>query len=270
MDSAAWLAGDDPIVGIVDAETDATGPQSGGEGVEAVEAIAAALDDREAELVTGAAEDVLSARPSLLVTIGERALTTIARTEPDVPVLPAGTVPGIEAVDRTDLDAAIAAALDGEAIERPRPVLGVELASRSATARDRALFDVTLVTAEPARISEYAITSRDDPIARFRADGVVVATAAGSHGYARAVDAPQLSPAVDAVAVSPIAPFVTDTRRWVLPDDDVVLTVERDEGDVRLLADDRAVGTVAADASVSVGVDGTLSTLVVSGNERDS
>ncbi|ADB59984.1 sugar kinase-like protein [Haloterrigena turkmenica DSM 5511] len=129
--------------------------------------------------------------------------------------------------------------------------------------RDRALFDVTLVTDEPARISEYGVASRGDSVATFRADGVVVATAAGSHGYAGAVDAPHLSRAVDAVAVAPVAPFVTDTRRWVLPDDRLELTVERDEGPIALVADGRRVTSVGVDARIAVSVADALETLSV-------
>ena len=131
------------------------------------------------------------------------------------------------------------------------------------TVRDRALFDITLVTDEPARISEYGVASRGDSVATFRADGVVVATAAGSHGYAGAVDAPSLSTAVDAVAVAPVAPFVTDTRRWVLPDDQLTLTVERDEGPIALVADGRRVTSVGVDARIDVSVADALETLSV-------
>lgn len=263
MDSAAWPGDDEAVVGVVDPDPDAIEPQSSRD---AAAAIDATLADRDVSIATGTVEDVLAATPSVLVTIGEAGLTAVARTGTDVPVLPIGSVPGIESVDVDDIDAAIAAALEGDAIERDRPLLGVELGSGSSRSdRERALLDVTLVTDEPARISEYSVESRGDAIAQFRADGVVVATPVGSYGYASAVDAPRLSPAVDAVVVVPIAPFVTATRRWVLPEDDLALGVERDEGDVSLLADDRIVGTVSPGERVTVAVDGTLSTLVVPG-----
>ncbi|WP_265111140.1 NAD(+)/NADH kinase [Halosolutus halophilus] len=261
MDSAAWLADDEPVVGVVDPDPEAIDPETDRD---AATAIDETLADRPVSIVTGTVEEVLAAAPSVLVTVGETGLTTVARTGTDVPVLPIGSVPGLETVAAADIDAGVASALDGDAIERGRPLLGVGRESGSTSGdRERALFDVTLVTGEPARISEYSVESRGDAVAQFRADGVVVATPAGSYGYASAVDAPRLSPAVDAVAVAPIAPFVTSTRRWVLPEDALALAVERDEGDVRLLADDRAVGTVSPGERVTVVVDGTLSTLVV-------
>ncbi|MFC4543832.1 NAD(+)/NADH kinase [Halosolutus amylolyticus] len=263
MDSAAWLADDDPIVGVVDPDPDAIDPEADRD---AVTAIDAALVDRDASIATGTVEEVLAAAPSMLVAIREAGLTAVARAEPDAPVLPIGPVPGVETVPVDAIEAGLGAVLDGDAVERDRPLLGVEREPGSTTSgsdRKRALFDVTLVTEEPARISEYSVRSRGESIAQFRADGVVVATPAGSYGYASAVDVPRLSAAVDAVGVAPIAPFVTATRRWVLPADDLALAVERDEGDVSLLADDRIVETISPGERVTVGVDGTLATLVV-------
>ncbi|MFC6767264.1 NAD(+)/NADH kinase, partial [Natrinema soli] len=63
--------------------------------------------------------------------------------------------------------------------------------------------------------------------------------------------------------VAPIGAFVTQTRRWVLPSDDLAFTVEREESDVTLVVDGRAVGTVSVDSRVAVSLAGTLSTLIV-------
>lgn len=259
MNAAAWSPGDEGgVVGVVDRGSVASETL-----VDAAEALALenvlADHDCDATIVSGPLEDVLEADPSLLVTAGERTLSDLARAAVEIPVLPVGDVAGIESVPVDRLPDALDAALAGDASARARSVLGVEHRGHTR----RALFDVTLVTAEPARISEYTVRSGSDPVSTFRADGVVVATPAGTHGYAGTVDAPSLSSAVDAVAVAPIAPFVTQTRRWVLPDDEVGLSVERDEGAVTLVVDDRSVETVPVDSRVTVGVDGALSTLVV-------
>ncbi|QSW98330.1 NAD(+)/NADH kinase [Haloterrigena alkaliphila] len=274
---AAWSADERPVVGIVDPNVEA-GPSDGAESLE--DALRPTLDAHDATAVGGDAADVLAGSPSVLVVAGEDALSAVARRRPDVPVLPVGDVTGIDAVDLDRLPAALEAVLEGDARIHRHPILGLEVedrgdaAGRGSTgdaadsverdgAREYALFDATLVTDEPARISEYGVSSRGESVATFRADGVVIATPAGSHGYASAVDAPHLSAAVDAVAVAPIAPFVTQTRRWVLPDDDLAVTVERDEGDVRLVADGRSVATVDVDSRVTIAVDGALETLSV-------
>jgi len=252
---AAWSAGEEPVVGVVDGPADDT---------DAIE-IGARLESAAADvtIVSDEVDAVLETEPSVLVAVGEAPLAALARAAVDIPVLPVGKVSGIESVDPDRLPDALEAALEGDAVCHPRPVLDVTLESNDGVVRDRALFDVTLVTDEPARISEYGVHSRGQPVATFRADGVVAATPAGSHGYASTVDAPQVSAAIDAIAVAPIGPFVTQTRQWVLPDDDLAFTVERNENDVRLVVDDRSVGSVTMDARVTVSVTDTLSTLVV-------
>ena len=259
MDGASWFDGDEPIVGVVTDGADAEAPSE----TDVRNAIDAAAIDRPVSIETGSVESVLSAAPSLLVAIGESGVIDVARAAPDVPVLPLGSVSGLESIDAMDLPDALATLVAGDASVRQRPLLAVGDPDAGRTDRERALFDVTLVTEEPARISEFGVESRGDHVARFRADGVVVATPAGSHGYASAVDAPHISPAVEAVAVAPIAPFTTTTRRWILPESDLEIGVERDEGDVRLLADDRTVGIVSPGERVSITADGSLATIVL-------
>ncbi|TYL40606.1 ATP-NAD kinase [Natronococcus pandeyae] len=252
---AAWSPGDGgSVVGVVDHETAASETLTG-----AVDALETRLADRDATIVSDSLEDVLAAEPSLLLAAGEPALSDVARNGTRTPVLPVGDVGGVESVSIDRLPEALEAALEGEARTQTHPVLGVELEG----ATSRALFDATLVTDEPARISEYSVRSGGDLVDSFRADGVVVATPAGTGGYASAVNAPSLSASVDAVAVAPIGPFTTRTQRWVLPDDAVELAVERDEGAVTLVVDGRSVGTAPVGSPVSIGADGTLETLVV-------
>lgn len=122
-----------------------------------------------------------------------------------------------------------------------------------------ALADVMLVTTEPARISEYAIRSRDEKVAQFRADGVVVSTPTGSHGYGRNAGGPLVEPASGVVGVVPVAPFAVNVDHWVLSADrPVTLTVERDEGEMSLLVDDQTVRSVPSHTPVEVVEDGSL------------
>ncbi|WP_254537628.1 ATP-NAD kinase [Halomarina litorea] len=123
--------------------------------------------------------------------------------------------------------------------------------------REHVLTDAMLVTAEPARISEYSVHHRGREVARFRADGCVVATPLGSHGYAAAAGGPSLAPTAGVAAVVPVAPFAIDTDRWVLPLP-LSLCVERDEADVELLADDRRAGSIPAGEPVRLGRAGDL------------
>ena len=221
------------------------------------EAVSAAIERADGACQTGSLTDGLVADVDVLVAVGEEPLLALAAREsvPDVPVLPVNAGVGVRSVPLAAIDEAIEALLDGAGTSHERPIVG---ATEDGITRARALCDLMLVTAEPARISEYSVRSGDDNVARFRADGVVVATPAGTHGYARSVGAPVVASGTDVVSVVPIAPFATDADHWVLPTDAVTLTVERDEVPVELLADDRRGNTVSPGTPISITTVDTL------------
>ncbi|MEY7849654.1 hypothetical protein AB7C87_10715 [Natrarchaeobius sp. A-rgal3] len=251
MDGDAWRPDLTSPVGFV--ESDSEGDLEPSDLESDVESVGTSV-------ISGPPADVLEADPAIIVAVGDSAISAVAATDLDVPVVPVGDVPGLSAVDPDHVSNALESAFSGDGRVRAHPVLVVETPGGG---RERAVFDVTLVTAEPAQISEYGLSRRDESIAQFRADGVVAATPAGSHGYAEAIDGPLVSAAVEAIVVVPIAPFVTRTCRWVLPNDGVVLSVERDEDPVVLCVDDRTVERIPAGEQVSIAADGALSTVVV-------
>jgi NAD+ kinase len=200
---------------------------------------------------------------ALVVVAGESALVDVARAGVDAPVLPVAAGAGVRSVARADVESAVARLLEGEYGTLRHPVVWAD----GPAAGTAALFDVALMAAEPARISEFAVHRGDDRVARFRADGVVASTPAGSAGYNRAAGGPVVAPETDAVAVVPVAPFTTHADRWVLPAGEVALSVERDETPVELLADGRTEATVAAGEPVSLSPLADLGTVVVPESE---
>ncbi|GAB7018030.1 NAD(+)/NADH kinase [Halostagnicola bangensis] len=259
MDSVAWTAGSEPVVGVVDTNADSSDGLEGTRDRNDLEKLAAEYDG---SVVAGSVETVRAANPSLVVALGDDSLYELVQTVDflEIPVLPVDCDAGIESVASDVLSDAIRAVLDGDALEDEHSILDVDIGGGKSK---QALYDVTLATDEPARISEYGVKARSEPVAQFRADGVVVATPAGSHGYANAVDGPILSSAVDAVVVAPIAPFDTHTDRWVLPNDSLSLSIERNEDAVSVSVDGRTLETISADRRVEITAGGSLSTLVI-------
>ncbi|PSP97954.1 ATP-NAD kinase [Halobacteriales archaeon QS_4_70_19] len=182
-----------------------------------------------------------------IAAVGEPALLSLVRHGVSAAVLPIGPVSGVGAVPTGAAERGVGSLVADEFEVVEHPVL-----EASAPGDARALFDLTLVTEETARISEYTVRSGPATVRQFRADGVVVATPAGSPDYARAAGGPVLEAGTGTVSVVPISPFATDSDHWVLADDGVVLRVERDEAPVELLADGRAVGRVAPGENVRV------------------
>lgn len=210
----------------------------------------------EAEAVRGPASEVLAADPAAVVAVGESALLSLVRNGVSVPVLPIDAGPGYGGVARDAATEAVETLVGDEFETVRRTLLSVSVGGERV---GRALADVTLVTAEPARISEYAVRARDEEVSRFRADGVVVSTPTGSHGYGRSAGGPILQPDTGVVGVVPVAPFAVDVDHWVVSAErPVELTVERDEGAVSLLLDDRRARGVAPHTTVEVVEDGAL------------
>ena len=291
MDDDGWTLEPDsrPTIGVIDVEPAAASPTHDDSGSDPASLVHTALENADSwerpgsdvELVSGAPDAVLAADPTVVVTVGDSALTAMARAADDAtsPVLPVDTSPGVSPVAAGELGHAFDALTAEETTVKAHPLLSVSIdadvidtgssdagsadtgssdTASSEETRIHALFDVSLVTAEAARISEYGVTSRGRQIAQFRADGVVTATPAGSHGYASAADGPSLSGAISGLAVVPIAPFVTRTRHWVLPNGDLSLSVEREGDDVTLCVDDQVIGTLEAHSSVRIEVDSTV------------
>lgn len=206
----------------------------------------------------GPAAEVVAASPAAVVAIGEDALVDLVGERPDVPVLPVAAGRGPRSVPGMAVEPAVAGLVgdDFDPVELP------VLSARTDETTARALFDLMLVTEEPARISEFTVRADGERVGRLRADGVTVATPAGSEGYTRAAGGPLVHPGTGVVAVVPVAPFATDVDDWVLPADGVELVVERDEAPVELLVDGRTAGTVGSTESVAIQRDGDLTVAV--------
>ncbi|MFC7134087.1 MULTISPECIES: ATP-NAD kinase [Salinibaculum] len=216
---------------------------------------AAALTAAGAQPVVDDPATVLDAAPDAVVAVGEAGLLALVRRRPSVPVLPVDGGAGVRSVPAGRLDAAAGRLVDGDWTTERHPLLSVDA---DAGGGSLALYDAMAVTSEPAHISEFTVTAGDERVARFRADGLVVATPAGTRGYARAAGAPVIPPSAGVLAIVPVAPFATTLDHWVVPESTVSVTVERDDASVDVLADDRSVGVATVDDPVTVDTDGTV------------
>lgn len=242
---------------------------------DAVEPIASAIDSAGGKPLLTEHPRQLDATPAFIVAVGGPALRALV-PEASAPILPVETdTPGLDPITRDRAHAVLSRLVDLFSTDRSEdntidpqqfivthPVIGVE-GERQAN-RGHALVDVALLTAEPARISEYTvIAGTDSEIMSVRADGVVVATPAGSHGYAHAAGGPRLGTETGVGAVVPIAPFSTDADHWVVSLSELQLTVDRDETSVELLLDGRRAGPVSPTETLWLRPVDTIETITV-------
>jgi len=225
-------------------------------GVVGDSAVADRLRETGASVVEGSVDSVPATER--VVAVGERAMRAVAIADGDPLVVPVAAGRGVRSVARESVPAAVAG-LDDAHTER-HPLFEVTVAGAAAST---AVFDVTAVTAEAARISEYAVETATDVVGRFRADGVTVATPAGSPGYARRIGGPVVAPTGDAGVVAPIAPFQTNPDHWVVTLDALSVSVERDDATVALYVDGAQRATVDCGESVRLRQAGTVRVAVL-------
>lgn len=233
-----------------------------------------AVADRVAEGLAAAGTPVETAapdragnlQPDVVVAAGEAAVVDLVGVDVQAPVLAVGDILDLPSAVTSDVPDAAGWLARGDYETQPHRLLAAEVADERV---GRALFDAMLVRSQPGRISEYGVVAGNER-SRFRADGVVVATPAGSSGYARAVGGPRLAADADAVAVVPVAAFALGADVLVVdPTDGVRLSVERDEGAVSLLLDGRKATRLSGRETVSLFADSTIEFVIPPGADPE-
>lgn len=85
-----------------------------------------------------------------------------------------------------------------------------------------ALNDVVIARGDIVRLIRVEASIDGQPLTTFKADGVVVATATGSTGYALAAGGPILYAASRDMILAPVAPHLSLSHALVLPEDAVI------------------------------------------------
>ena len=82
-----------------------------------------------------------------------------------------------------------------------------------------ALNDVVVSKGTIARMADFMVEIDQEFVAKFRADGMIVATPTGSTAYNLAANGPIVMPNVNAMVVTPICPHLLTLRPIVVPGD---------------------------------------------------
>lgn len=124
-----------------------------------------------------------------------------------------------------------------------RSMLGVEVVrSNGEVERYEALNDAVINKAALARIITMDAFSGEDFIARFQADGLIIATPTGSTAYSLSAGGPIVYPTVDSIILTPICPHTLTNRPLIIPADNLIRVVLRSGDDVMVTVDGQ-VGT---------------------------
>ncbi|MCA8941285.1 MAG: NAD(+)/NADH kinase [Planctomycetes bacterium] len=110
-------------------------------------------------------------------------------------------------------------ALDGKLVEEPRLMLTCVVERSNGGSDDSVLFlnDVVLSAKPGAGIVRLIAARVDRELGAYSGDGLIVSTPVGSTAYSLAAGGPILSPRLEAVVLTPLAPHSISVRPLVLP-----------------------------------------------------
>jgi NAD+ kinase len=162
--------------------------------------------------------------------------------EVDVPELPAA----LSAIDRRAYTVEPRLAVDAHVLPAPGGV---------GTAATMSAFNDVAVVRVPGHGGSAAVALRvgGRPFVRYAADAVVVSTPAGSTAYSFSAGGPIVSPSVEALLVTPVAPHSAFNRGMVLSvDDTIALEVLTRSARLAVECDGRVFGHLDAGATVTL------------------
>ncbi len=148
-------------------------------------------------------------------------------------------------------------------VERRTTLCARVVVGGKVVASDLAVNDVVLEKSARERLASLAVYVGEGLFARYAADGLIVATPTGSTAYSFSAGGPIVSPRMDALLLTSIAPHMVFNRSLVLDPDEVIrLEVLPESPPVVESVDGRAVRQLEAGTLVEV-VRGDLPALLV-------
>jgi len=156
----------------------------------------------------------------VIVLGGDGTLLSVARDAPrSTPVLGinVGVLGYLTGLKQAEALSRLDEVLTGGFREDRRRRLDVSITEGPNRGTYRALNDAVLNRETVGRISSFSLSIEGRRIARFRGDGVIVATPTGSTAYSLSAGGPILDPALAVVVVTPISPHSLTQRPLVVP-----------------------------------------------------
>jgi NAD+ kinase len=212
----------------------------------------------EAKGIQASMDPAAATRADLCVVVGgDGTLLAAARLigKRQVPILAInyGGLGFLTEVTRDEMYPALESMLAGKAVMQSRMTMDVTLHHNGAAAETyQALNDAVIHKGTLARIIELEASVDDQYVAKYRSDGLILATPTGSTAYNVSAGGPIVYPTMAAIIMTPISSHTLTNRPLVLPPesrvevtlrsvpDDVYLTVDGQVGK-KLESGDRVI-----------------------------
>ena len=113
--------------------------------------------------------------------------------------------------------------------------------------------EVTVQTAKIAKMIHLEIYVDDELLETFGADGVIISTSTGSTSYSLSAGGPIVDPAVNAMVITPLAPFKLSTRPWVIPlNKKISVKLLPKSKDSKIVIDGESAQSITLDSKIEI------------------
>jgi len=190
------------------------------------------LDPESAAYIQGAAgvprPELPQRQPNVVIVLGGdgtllAAARVFARTKTPILSVNLGSLGFLTEIPLADIYATLQAWCDNHAEIELRSMMHAELHRDGKLFQEwNALNDVVVAKGAIARMADFRVEIDSQFVAKFRADGVIVATPTGSTAYNLAAAGPIVMPSVNAMVVTPICPHLLTIRPIVVPGDSII------------------------------------------------
>jgi NAD+ kinase len=167
-----------------------------------------------------------------------------------------GSLGFLTEVPQAELFQALEHVLSGKADVSERMKLRVHLhrgeANGARLVDTEVLNDAVIAKGTLSRMAEFEAIFAGQYVARYKADGIIVATPTGSTAYSLAANGPILFPSMRGLILAPICPHMLTQRPIVLPDDQTMTIRLLSESEVYLTLDGQSGMQLQRDDQVQI------------------
>lgn len=160
----------------------------------------------------------------------------------------------LTAVSSGDLARALQHVWKSEFKFEPRALLEAQVRCERKMIRQMALNDFVISRGIASRLIELHVSVDDEPLTRYRCDGLIVSSPTGSTAYSLAAGGAVVCPTADVIQLTPICPHTLSNRSLVLPQSSRVSVKIINSTPVTILsADGQVVTELSAEDHILIG-----------------